>query len=354
MLCHINIFTGIGLIYNIFCCVIEKRGKIMEQKNKKELLGAAGIFLAALLWGVSYPATKIVEAQPTFFILPVRFLLAAAVLGIVFHRNLARINLKLIKQAFLLSFFITCMYVFSTVGIKYTISARASFFTCLTFVFVPIINRILFKVKINGIIARSIIICFAGVLLLCYTPGMAGLALNVGDLLCMVASVAGSLHIIFLDRISRGGSVDLKADGADVDGAVNGDAADGNGSGAGIDFDPMLFTTLLMAFVALWTSVAALFTGAFRDIHITPLHLGTIIFLGLFCSAIAFLLQSVCQQYVPANRAGVIFAMEPASGCVISVILLNEAMGAAGWIGAGLVLLSSVYMEVASSRKSNG
>lgn len=320
--------------------------------DRKELLGAAGIFLAALLWGVSYPATKIVEAQPTFFILPVRFLVAAAVLGIVFHRNLARINLKVIKQAFLLSFFITCMYVFSTVGIKYTISARASFFTCLTFVFVPIINRILFKVKINGIIARSIIICFAGVLLLSYTPGMAGLALNVGDVLCMVASVAGSLHIIFLDRISRsGGSADLKAAGADAnDGAA--DQVGVNGSGTVNDFDPMLFTTLLMAFVALWTSAAALFTGAFKDIHITPLHLGTIIFLGLFCSAIAFLLQSVCQQYVPANRAGVIFAMEPASGCVISVILLNEAMGAAGWIGAGLVLLSSVYMEVASSRKN--
>ena len=316
-----------------------KNGRIAD---KKELLGAAGIFIAALLWGVSYPATKIVEDQPTFFILPVRFLVAAAVLAVVFHRNLARINLKVIKQAFMLSFFITGMYVFSTIGIKYTISARASFFTCLTFVFVPIINRILFKVKINGIIARSIIICFVGVLLLSYTPGMAGLALNAGDLLCMVASVAGSLHIIFLDRISRGSGSDVKAADDEHDKAP-----------AENDFDPMLFTTLLMAFVALWTSAAALFTGSFSDIHITPLHLGTIVFLGLFCSAAAFLLQSVCQQYVPANRAGVIFAMEPASGCVISVILLNEAMGAAGWIGAGLVLLSSVYMEVASSRKSD-
>lgn len=313
--------------------------------DRRELLGAAGIFLAALLWGVSYPATKIVEDQPTFFILPVRFLVAAAVLAVVFHKNLKRINLKVIKQAFLLSFFITSMYVFSTVGIKYTISARASFFTCLTFVFVPIINRILFKVKINGIIARSIIICFAGVLLLSYTPGMAGLALNAGDLLCMVASVAGSLHIIFLDRISRGSG------GQETSAGQNG--AGGSGSddkSAGNDFDPMLFTTLLMAFVAVWTSIAAVFTGSFNDIHITPVHLGTIVFLGLFCSAIAFLLQSVCQQYVPANRAGVIFAMEPASGCVISVILLNETMGAAGWIGAGLVLLSSIYMEVASNR----
>ena len=41
-----------------------KNGRIAD---KKELLGAAGIFLAALLWGVSYPATKIVEDQPTLY-----------------------------------------------------------------------------------------------------------------------------------------------------------------------------------------------------------------------------------------------------------------------------------------------
>lgn len=296
----------------------------MKQDHKKELLGAGGIFIAALLWGISYPATKIVENYPTFFILPVRFLIAAAALALIFHKNLKNINTRIVKNAFMLSFFITAMYVFSTVGIKYTISARASFFTCLTFVFVPIINRLIFKEKINGIIMRSIIICFAGVLLLSYTPGMAGLALNMGDILCIFASVAGSLHITFLGRIS-------------------GDK----------DFDPMLFTTLLMAFVAVWSSVAALFTGSFKNVEITPLHLGTIVFLGLFCSAVAFLLQSVCQQYVPANRAGVILAMEPASGCVISVILLNEAMGAAGWAGAVLVLLSSIYMEAASGRKKD-
>lgn len=294
--------------------------------RRKEILSASGLFSAALLWGISYPMTKIVEDQPTFFILPVRFLIASVVLLTVFHKNFMHINLKITKQAFVLSFFVTGMYVFSTVGIKYTISARASFFTCLTFVFVPVINRMLFKEKINTIIARSIVICFAGILLLSYTPGMAGPSLNAGDLLCMIASVAGSLHIVFLDRISR----------RDIT-AAN-------------DFDPMLFTVLLMAFTALWTTAAALFTGSFKNIHITPMHFGALVFLGLFCSAAAFLLQSVCQQYVPANRTGVIFAMEPASGCVISVILLDEAMGITGWIGAGLVLLSSLYMEIASGK----
>ena len=112
----------------------------------------------------------------------------------------------------------------------------------------------------------------------------------------------------------------------------------------------MLFTVLLMLFTALWTTGAGVATGSFSKISITPLHLGTIVFLGMFCSAAAFLLQSVCQKYVPANRTGVIFAMEPASGCVISVFLLNESMGVTGWIGAFLILMSSVYMETAVGR----
>ena len=294
----------------------------MNHNRNIQFLSSGGLFIAALLWGVSYPATKLVEDYPTFFILPARFLIASAILAVLFRKHFRKMNREILKHAALLSLFVTSIYVFSTVGIKYTISARASFFTCLTFVIVPVLNRLLFRVKISGVILRSIILCFAGVLLLSYAPGMAGLALNYGDLLCIVASVAGSLHIVFLGRVSKKET-----------------------------FDPMLFTTLLMAFVTVWTALAALFTGSFQGIEITGFDFGTIAFLGVFCSAAAFLLQSVCQKYVPANRAGVIFAMEPASGCVLSVLLLHESMGITGWIGALLVLISSVYMETASGRK---
>ena len=212
----------------------------MNHNRNIQFLSSGGLFIAALLWGVSYPATKLVEDYPTFFILPARFLIASAILAVLFRKHFRKMNREILKHAALLSLFVTSMYVFSTVGIKYTISARASFFTCLTFVIVPVLNRLLFRVKISGVILRSIILCFAGVLLLSYAPGMAGLALNYGDLLCIVASVAGSLHIVFLGRVSKKET-----------------------------FDPMLFTTLLMAFVTVWTALAALFTGSFQGIEIT-------------------------------------------------------------------------------------
>ncbi|MFQ7739798.1 MAG: EamA family transporter, partial [Emergencia timonensis] len=118
------------------------------------------------------------------------------------------------------------------------------------------------------------------------------------------------------------------------------------------NMEPILFTIFLMAFVALWSTLIALATGAFAYAGTSSFQFGSIIALGLFCSAAAFLLQSICQKYVPSNRVGVIIAMEPASGCVISVIVLGEAMHWTGWLGALLVMVSLLYMEISSGRSN--
>lgn len=286
--------------------------------RKTEYLSVLGLLTAALLWGVSYPLTKIVADCPTFYIVSIRFLIAAAVLALVFHRHFRYFSRDILKYAFLLSFCITSMYLFGTVGIKYTTSFRASFFTCLSFVIVPILNLVIFRLRLNKTIVISVLICLAGMFLLSYTADMGTFSLNLGDLLCILAATAGSLHIIFLDRVTKQENM-----------------------------EPILFTILLMAFVALWSSLISLFTGAYAFTGASAIQLGAVIALGLFCSAAAFLLQSICQKYVPSNRVGVIIAMEPASGCVISVLVLGETMHLTGWMGAILVMISLLYMEIA-------
>ena len=291
--------------------------------KKKEYLSVLGLLLAALLWGVSYPLTKVVEDCPTFYIVSIRFLVAAAALALIFHRHFRNFHKEILKYAFLLSFCITSMYIFGTIGIKYTTSVRASFFTCLSFVIIPILNLVIYKLKLNKTIVISVLICLAGMFLLSYTADMGTLSLNAGDLLCILAATAGALHIIFLDRVTKQENM-----------------------------EPILFTIFLMAFVALWSTLIALATGAFAYADTTPFQFGSIIALGLFCSAAAFLLQSICQKYVPSNRVGVIIAMEPASGCVISVFVLGEAMHWTGWLGALLVMVSLLYMEISASRSN--
>lgn len=287
-----------------------------------ESLSVLGLLVAAILWGISYPLTKMVENCPTFYIVSIRFIVAVITLGLIFHQHFKRFNKKILRDAFWLSFCIASMYIFGTLGVKYTTSVRASFFTCLSFVIVPIINWVIFKHKMSKIIVISVIICLVGMFLLSYTTDMGTFVLNLGDLLCIFAAAAGAVNIISLDWISKRDHM-----------------------------DPPLFTFFLMAFVALWSTLIGLFTGAFNYTGTTTFQFCTIVALGLFCSAAAFLLQSISQKHVSSNRVGIILSLEPASGCIISVFALGEVMHLSGWVGAILIIISLIYMEIASSHQ---
>lgn len=295
----------------------------MNKHRRKEILSVFGLLGAALLWGISFPAMKVVVDLPTFYIISVRFIVASVALSVVFFRHFRNCNRQIVKYAFLLSFFIFSMYIFCTVGIKYTSSARASFFSCLTFMIVPFLNLMIYKNKLGKNTIVSVVLCLAGIFLLSYTKDIGGFGLNLGDVICILGSLAGSFHIIFLERVMKKERM-----------------------------DSILFTVFLMLFITLWGTIAAFFTGSFHDVSPTPFHLATIVFIGLFCTATAFLLQSISQKYVPSNRVGIILAMEPASGCVFSVILLGDALSVFGWIGAALVMTSLLYTEIAASRSA--
>lgn len=292
-----------------------------QNNNKNEWVAFAGLITAALLWGVSYPLTKFVEDCPTFYIIAIRFAVAAAGLSVIFWKSYRNFNRDILKYAFLLSFCVAAMFVFNILGVKYTTSVRASFFTCLSFLIVPLINLFIFRVKFSRIIAVSALICLVGMALLCYAPGIGGLVINLGDILCIGAAAAGSLHIIFVERVSKKETI-----------------------------DPTLFTIFLMTFVALWGIIIALFRGDFAYSHTSGSQMLVIVLMGLLCSAAAFTLQSHFEAIVPANQVGVIFALEPASGCILSVLLLKESMGITAWIGAFIIMASIFYMEAANNR----
>ncbi len=295
----------------------------MNKDHRKELLSVFGLLGAALLWGISFPAMKSVVDLPIFYIMTIRFLVASLALAIVFHRLFRHCNWQIVKYALLLSFCIFFCIYFCTIGIKYTTSARASFFSCLSFMMVPFLNYLIYKVKLCRYTLTSVLICLVGVFLLSYTNEMGGFRLNSGDMLCIMGSLTGSFHIIFLERVIKKERM-----------------------------DSILFTVFLMLFISVWSTLAAFFTDSFSGVSPTPYHMAAIVFIGLFCTAAAFLLQSVSQRYVPCNRVGIILALEPASGCIFSVLLLGDVLSVYGWIGAALVMVSMLYLEYASNKKA--
>ena len=74
-------------------------------------------------------------------------------------------------------------------------------------------------------------------------------------------------------------------------------------------------------------------------------HLAAL-FLGVFCSGICFVIQSVEQQFTTASHASLIFTLEPVFSAVFAYFLLSERLTVRGYFGAALMLVSLLIMEL--------
>ena len=86
-----------------------------KQHPISERAAVAGLVIAALFWGLSYPLTKYAENCPTFYMISLRFGAAALFLAAAFHRRFKALNKTVIKYAFLLSFAVFLMFAFGKV-----------------------------------------------------------------------------------------------------------------------------------------------------------------------------------------------------------------------------------------------
>jgi drug/metabolite transporter (DMT)-like permease len=287
---------------------------------KRETLGAYGLVIVALFWGLGFPALKVVSgSMPTFYLIGLRFLIASALLSIIFFKKLKEINKALIRSAFILSIFLFSTYGFATLGIKYTTSAKASFFSCLGLLIVPIIMRLIFKERIKTRVAISIVICTLGLFLISYTKGM-GFYLSTGDIICLGCSVSGAFHLVITGRVAKA-------------------------------CDPVLLAIVQLFFISVWSFATALLLEDF-PVNVPASHWAILLYLAVCGSAIASVLQNACQRYINSSRVGVILAIEPVSGALFSALLLGDHLGAGGIIGGALIFSSLIYMESGEAKSS--
>ena len=85
----------------------------------------------------------------------------------------------------------------------------------------------------------------------------------------------------------------------------------------------------------------------------TPGVWAAALFLGVFCSGIAFVVQTVQQQYTTATHVGLIFTLEPVFSAIVAFTLAGEVLRPRGYLGAALMLLSLVLMELEWPGKRN-
>lgn len=276
-----------------------------------------GLIIIGFSWGFGFVALDWCERIPGFMIMAIRFSMAAVLLAVIFWKHLKYIDKALVKAGVTIGLFMFLCYACASFGIRFTTTSRTAFFSCLGAICVPMLNFAVFRIKMTRKAVFCVFLCVIGVYAISM-GGSADLGFNFGDMLCLFASVFGAAQSIAVERMSK-------------------------------KHDIFALSIVELAAITILSALMSLITGEKYPGGITPLEVGSLLFIGVICSALCFVLQMACLKHVPADRASLILTLEPVVGAVASVLLLGDVLGLFGVLGGVLIVVSIVISELSAS-----
>lgn len=280
----------------------------MKTQAKADL----SLIMVAVFWGASCLLTKVgVGEIQAFNLIALRFVIAFALSASVFFRNLKNADGKTVKYAAALAGILFFVFIFMTFGVKNTTVSNAGFLTCLAGVFIPIISYVFLRQKQELKVVCCIGLSFLGIYFLTASDQ---LRFNVGDLLCILCSLAFAVHIIATGILTKG-------------------------------VDSIALGVLQLGFVGLYSLV---FSFAFEKpmLPTTSQAWFVVLTLSIFCSAMGFIVQTAAQKHTTATHTGLIFSLEPAFAAVFAYVFMREILSPRGYLGAMLLFFSIVFVEL--------
>lgn len=281
----------------------------MKQQHRADLLLA----FATACWGSSCVLTKLGLGEiEVFNLIALRFLIAFALSAVVFSKRIRNVGdlKKLLANAALIGWILFVTYGFNNFGIRYTSVSNAGFLTCIAGLFVPFVAYALNREPIRKKIILSAVFSAAGVYLLTVSGE---LSFQIGDLLCILCSACFALHITVTGRMSK-------------------------------EVDPVCLGVFQLGFVGVYSAVAS-FLLEIPRLPATGEAWLIVLVLSVFCSAAAFIIQTVAQKYTSPAHTGIIFALEPVFAMIFAFAVLGETLTLSGMMGAGLMFASILIME---------
>ncbi len=280
------------------------------------------LLLVTFGWGISYYLTDLsLEDMGPFTLNSNRFLIAFVVASMLAFPKLKKISKRTFKFSLLLGLVLVLVYIGATFGTLFTTLSNVGFLCGLTVIFTPILSSIIYK-KLPGKKQTFVILMsFLGIALLTLKDDFTINYDNLlGDLLCIVCAAAYAIHLLVTEK------------------AVTYE-----------DVDPFHLGVLQLGTTGVFTFILALI---FETPHLPsqPKYWGPVLFLAIFCTGAAFIVQCVAQQYTEASHVGIIFSLETVFSGIVAFVLANEVLTFQSYIGAVLMILSIFIMEIDFSK----
>lgn len=279
---------------------------------KKGMFGKLALLFVAVAWGSSMVVIKgSTDTLPAGSLLAWRFTIAALVLGLVNIKKLKMIDKDYIKSGILIGVCLFMAYFTQTLGVMLEMPGKSHFLSSAYCVFVPFLGWIILKErpKIYHIVAA--VMCAVGIILVSLVGSF---SISYGDSISIISSVFWASQIIAIAKWGK-------------------------------DKDPVLITILEFIVCAV---LAWIFTLTMEDPFAIQWNIGAVggvLYLGIVCSGICFLLQTIAQKTEDPTSVSIILSFENIFGLVFGAVFFGETFTPQSILGFTLMFLAIIIAE---------
>ena len=277
----------------------------------------------AAIWGVTFPLIRTAMSQIDAYTWGIyRFTLAitAFVLVALFQKKSLKVSKDFIVNVFGLGFILGVSYLSQSKGLETISSGRSAFITGTNIVMVPIIVCLLEKKNLRAIEWISACGALFGLYLLT-DPKHEGVSF--GDLLTLVCAITYAIYVVYLQKLIA-------------------------------KYPEKTFELTFYQILAVWLVSLASFPLAKSPlVHTSPQTWFALIFCASIATILTSWLQTKYQRYTSAQKAALVFSMEPMFAAIFGFFLLHETMSLQGLCGAALILFATFAPELFIMKKTS-
>jgi drug/metabolite transporter (DMT)-like permease len=294
----------------------------MTKEKKLNLIGQALLLGATIVWGTSFFILKETISQvPTFYVIAIRFMVAAAGLSLIFIKKLKTMRKSTFIRGGILGVLLALAYFTQTIGLENTTPGQNAFLTSSYCVMCPFLVWLLFKKKPKFYNVFSAVLCIIGIGFIALS-GSENANGNVflGNGLTLVSAVFFGLQIIFIDKFSKDGHDNIQ----------------------------LLIPEILVAgiIMTVYTLSVELPIYGIAEFNLNGEQLLKIAYLTLVCTLFAQSAQIIGQKYTSTNQSSIILSLESVFGTLFSVIFAGEKLTVLILIGFIVVFIAMLITEL--------
>lgn len=280
-------------------------------ERKRSLYADMGLLLVAIIWGSGFVVTKntldnISPYHLTFF----RFLIASILTSIIFFKRLKTVSKKDIKSGIIIGIFLFLGFATQTVGLQYTEVGKQAFITATNVVMVPFIYWILSKKSPDKFDIIAAFLCLLGIGILSLNNDF---SIGYGEFLTFLCAIMYAFQISLTGYFAK-------------------------------DVDPYVLCNIEFWTVTVISFITALVMEG-TNLSINASTFTPILYLAIFSTMAAFMIQTVAQKYTKSTHTAIILSLEAVFGCLFAIIFLKEQFTIKLLIGCFAILISVITSE---------